>query len=279
MAHERVALVTGASSGIGKATAELLARCGYRVFGTSRAAKPDAAITFALIPLDVRSDASAAAAVDAVIRQAGRIDLLVNNAGYSQAGAIEENSITDARDQLETNVLGAMRMVQAALPHMRRQRSGRIISVSSVLGHVAPPCVGLYAMSKFALEGLCEALRYEVKQFNVQVSLIEPAFVKSNIGVTPPTHPLPDYADLRELASRFTANGVRQGMAASLVARAVLHAATAAHPRLRYRVGRRAHLLITLKRLLPERLFERVRQRVFAAGSRAGASAPVEVSP
>src|SRR5205814_2625555 len=132
MAHERVAPVTGASSGIGKATAALLARSGYRAFGTSRAATPDAAITFALIPLDVRSDASAAAAVDAVIRQAGRIDLLVNNAGYSQAGAIEENSITDARDQLETNVLGAMRMVQAALPHMRRQRSGRIISVSSV---------------------------------------------------------------------------------------------------------------------------------------------------
>src|SRR5215469_10116511 len=153
MASKPVALVTGASSGIGQATAELLAAHGFTVFGTSRV--PDQRTrSYTLLPLDVCSDASVEAAVQSLLDQVGRIDVLVNNAGYAMVGAIEETSMADAQAQLDTNLFGVLRMVKAVLPVMRKQGSGRIINVSSVVGHVAPPYVGLYATSKFALEGL-----------------------------------------------------------------------------------------------------------------------------
>ncbi|HEY6410909.1 MAG TPA: SDR family NAD(P)-dependent oxidoreductase [Ktedonobacteraceae bacterium] len=264
MVSNQVALVTGASSGIGQATAELLAASGFTVFGTSRA--PDqAARSYRWLSLDVRSDASVEAAVQSLLEQVGRIDVLVNNAGYSQIGAIEESSIADVQFQFDTNLLGVIRMIKAVLPVMRRQGSGRIINVSSVVGHVAPPYVGVYATSKFALEGLSEALREEVRPFGVDVSLVEPAFVKTHIVSKPPTNPIAAYTPGREAALQALSTSVESGMDPGVVAHVILRAATT-RPRLRYLVGRDAKVLMLLKRLLPDPLFERVRRRLFQSG-------------
>jgi len=268
-----VALITGASSGIGEATAGLLAANGFRVFRTSRT--PDRASdhssethhgrSYTLLPLDVRSDASVQAAVQRVLDEAGRIDLLVNNAGYTQTGAVEENSLADAQAQFDTNVFGVLRATNAVLPTMRRQQSGRIVNVSSVVGHVAPPYLGLYAGSKFALEGLSEALRGELRPFGIHLSLVEPGFVKTNIVGERPAHPVTDYDAGRQAALAFMRQGVERGMAPGAVAQTILRIATTGQPRLRYRIGRTSHALITLKRLLPERAFEQVRRRAFRA--------------
>src|SRR5215831_19229101 len=261
MASVKVALVTGASSGIGHATAELLAASGFTVFGTSRAPS-QTTHSYTWLPLDVRSDASVEAAIQSLLEQAGRIDVLVNNAGYAHIGAIEESSIADVHAQLDTNLFGVIRMIKAVLPVMRRQGSGRIINVSSVVGHVAPPYAGLYATSKFALEGLSEALREEVRQFGVDVSLVEPSFVKTSIVSQTPTHPIAAYNAARQAALQDLSTSIESGMEPLKVAQVILRAATT-RPRLRYLVGRDAKLLMLLKHLLPESLFERVRRRVF----------------
>jgi NAD(P)-dependent dehydrogenase (short-subunit alcohol dehydrogenase family) len=258
-----VALVTGASSGIGKATAILLATNGFRVFGTSRTPDGNLSLPYSLLSMDVRSDASVHAAVQYIQEQAGRIDVLINNAGYTQAGAIEENSLADAQAQFDTNLFGVLRVTNAVLPTMRHQRSGRIINVSSLVGQVAPPYIGLYASSKFALEGLSEALRGELRPFHIYVSLVEPGFVKTNLTDEAPAHPLADYEQRRQVGMAFVRQGVDQGLDPSLVARTILHIATVSQPRLRYPIGRVATLLITLKRLLPEPAFERMRRRAF----------------
>jgi NAD(P)-dependent dehydrogenase (short-subunit alcohol dehydrogenase family) len=217
MASHQVALVTGASSGIGQATAELLAASGFTVFGTSRA--PDQlARSYTWLPLDVRSDASVESAVQSLLEQAGRIDVLVNNAGYSHVGAIEESSIAEVQAQLDTNLLGVIRMIKAVLPVMRQQGSGRIINVSSVVGQVAPPYVGVYATSKFALEGLSEALHEEVRQFGVDVSLVETAFVKTHLVSQRPTTPIAAYAPARQAAIQGLSTSIESGMEPGAVA-------------------------------------------------------------
>ena len=275
MANQSVVLITGASSGIGQATAELLAANGFTVFGTSR--KPDHTVrSYTVLPMDVRSDTLVETAVQSILAQAGQIDVLINNAGYTQFGAIEENSIADMQAQFDTNLFGVMRLTNAVLPTMRRRGSGRIINVSSVVGHVAPAYVGLYATSKFGLEGLTEALRYEVGQFNIHVSLVEPGFVRTHIKGQPPTNPIADYAPARQAAVQFVRARVESGMEPEAVAQTILRIATTARPRLRYRVGRAANLLITLKRLLPEPLFDQVRRRVFNSASTTAAKPRLE---
>jgi NAD(P)-dependent dehydrogenase (short-subunit alcohol dehydrogenase family) len=262
METQPVVLITGASPGIGQAAAELFAAHGFTVFGTSRTPANRATHSYVMLPLDVRLDESVDAAVRTVLDQAGRIDVLVNNAGYLQSGAIEENSIGDAWAQFDTNLFGVMRMSNAVLPIMRRQGGGHIVNTSSVLGQVALPYVGLYAASKFALEGFSEALRDEVRQFNIHVSLIEPGFVKTSLDGREPAQPLDDYATAREAALQFATAGLEHGMAAHVVAQTILRAAISPNPRLRSRIGRDSNLLSTLKRLLPEPAFERVRSRL-----------------
>src|SRR5437762_1470184 len=233
--HKQVALVTGASSGIGQATAELLAAHGFTVFGTSRTPIQEniqEKRPYTWLPLDVRSDDSVQAAVQSLLAKAGRIDLLVNNAGYVQFGAIEESSIDDAQAQLDTNLLGVIRMVKAVLPVMRRQGSGRILNISSIVGHVAAPHFGLYATSKFALEGLSEALREEVRPFGVSVSLVEPSYVNTPIVSQPPTNPLAAYTNARQAAQQAFMTSSKNGMEPGAVARAILRAATTTRPRL-----------------------------------------------
>jgi NAD(P)-dependent dehydrogenase (short-subunit alcohol dehydrogenase family) len=259
-----VALVTGASSGIGQATAELLAAHGFTVFGTSRAPREDTR-SYTWLPLDVRSDDSVQAAVQSLLAQAGRIDLLVNNAGYVQFGAIEESSVADAQAQLDTNLLGVIRMVKAVLPVMRQQGLGRIINISSIVGHVAAPHFGLYATSKFALEGLSEALREEVRPFGVSVSLVEPSYVNTPIVSQPPTNPIAAYTNARQAAQQAFMKSSKNGMEPGAVARAILRAATTTRPRLRYPVGQDGKIVLLLKRLLPESAFEALKRRLFSA--------------
>jgi short-subunit dehydrogenase len=260
-----VALITGASSGIGQATAELFAANRFRVFGTSRTPDDRTSRNYTMLPLDVCVDESVDAAVREVLDRTGRIDVLVNNAGYAQSGALEENSIAEAQAQFDTNLFGVMRVTKAVAPVMRQQGGGHIINVSSVLGQIAFPYVGLYAASKFALEGFTEALRHELRQFNIQVALVEPGFVKTNFAGQRPASQIDAYASGRQAAFQRNAAGIQRGMQPNVVAQAILSVATTSAPHLRNRVGRTSRLLSILKRLLPERIFERVQRRIFEA--------------
>src|SRR3954454_23510528 len=172
---DRVALVTGASSGIGEAAARALVGAGVTVYGTTRGAPPgERRGDVVFLPLDVTDDESVADAVRQVLDRSGRIDVLVNNAGLGVAGAAEESSVEQARALFETNVFGSIRTTRAVLPHMREQRSGRIINVSSLLGFMPAPYMALYAATKHAIEGYSESLDHEVREHGVRVLLVEP---------------------------------------------------------------------------------------------------------
>src|SRR6059058_5074767 len=178
--RKSIALVTGASSGIGKATAERLATAGYTVYGTSRRGAQTGQRSFGMLPLDVTSDESVEVAVNELMRLEGRIDLLVNNAGFGVAPAgAEESSIDQARSIFETNFFGVVRMTRAVVPHMRRQGNGRIINIGSVLGFLPMPFGALYAATKHAIEGYSESLDHELRTRGIRVSIIEPAYTKT----------------------------------------------------------------------------------------------------
>src|SRR6266480_3743494 len=263
MMLSRVALVTGASSGFGQATAALLTKQGFQVFGTSRAPAHNIAGNFELLPLDVCSETSVQTCVQTILERTGRIDLLVNNAGYAQGGAIEENSLEDARVQFDTNVFGVLRLLKAVLPAMRQQGGGQIITVSSLLGVVAMPYLSLYASSKFALEGMIEGLYHELSPFHIKVSLVEPTFFRTKFDARPPAAPLAVYEVARQSMLRFVSKGVEQGPGPEQVARRIVQLATSVDPPLRSYVGPRANLLVALRHWLPQRIFEQVRRRVF----------------
>ena len=181
----RVVLITGASSGIGRATAELLAARGHQVFGgvrTPATTPPLAGVE--LVPLDVRDEASVKACVEKVRSRAGRIDVLVNNAGVDLVGAVEETSISQAQALFDTNVIGVLRMMQAVLPGMRRQGAGLIVNISSILGLIPAPFMGVYASTKHAIEGLSESVDHEVRAFGIRVVLIEPHYIRTNLDAS-----------------------------------------------------------------------------------------------
>ena len=201
----KVALVTGASSGIGEATAERLAKAGYKVYGTSRRGAPAGKRSFEMLPLDVTSDESVEAAVSEVMRRDGRIDLLVNNAGFGVAPAgAEESSIDQARSIFETNFFGLVRMTRAVVPHMRRQGSGRIINIGSVLGFLPMPYGALYAATKHAVEGYSESLDHELRTRGIRVSVIEPAYTKTpfDANFMEPDAKLDEYREARAGVSK-----------------------------------------------------------------------------
>jgi short-subunit dehydrogenase len=170
----KVVLVTGASSGLGHAIAKALAAKNHRVFGTARAPRTGKESGFTLLPLDVRQDESVAACIAEIIRAAGRIDAVVNNAGFGIAGAIEDTTVAEALSQFETNFFGTHRVCRAVLPHLRAQRAGVIINMSSLAGRISLPYQGFYSATKFAIEAYTEALRMEVRPFGIGVSMIEP---------------------------------------------------------------------------------------------------------
>jgi NAD(P)-dependent dehydrogenase (short-subunit alcohol dehydrogenase family) len=249
-----VALVTGASSGIGQATAQRLADAGYTVFGTSRRAALIGSRSFEMLTLDVTSDESVATAVNEVIRQAGRIDVLVNNAGFGVAPAgAEESSIEQARSIFDTNFFGVVRMTRAVVPHMRHQRSGRIVNIGSVLGFVPMPFGALYAATKHAIEGYSESLDHELRTWGIRVSVIEPAYTKTpfDANFVEPDAKLDAYSEARAVIN----NRVNEVMATAteprVVAEVVLKAAVAARPKLRYPAGALASRLQLLRRFAP----------------------------
>jgi len=255
----KVALVTGASSGIGEATALQLSKAGYKVYGTSRRGGNAPQRAFEMLPLDVTSDESVDAAVGEVIRLEGRIDLLVNNAGFSVAPAgAEESSIEQAQAIFDTNFFGTVRMTRAVVPHMRRQGSGRIINIGSVLGFLPMPYGALYAATKHAIEGYSESLDHELRTRGIRVSVIEPAFTKTQFEANfiEPDTKLDEYREVRAALAERTKVLVEAGDKPSIVADVVLRAALAAHPKRRYTAGGRARGLQFLRKYAPANLMD-----------------------
>jgi NAD(P)-dependent dehydrogenase (short-subunit alcohol dehydrogenase family) len=255
-----VALVTGASSGIGKETALALVAAGFDVVGTGRDTSrvtPLGGVTF--LDLDVASDASVTTAVEQVIVLFGRIDVLVNNAGVGSMGAAEETSIAQAQGVFDTNVFGVMRMVKEVLPHMRAQGRGRIINISSVLGFMPQPYMAVYAASKHAIEGYSESLDHEVREHGVRALIVEPAYTRTGFEVNSakPDTPLQVYAKQRHTVDRVMAEAIRDGDAPAIVAKAIVAAATDAKPKLRYTAGPMAGRVSTLRRVVPARAFDK----------------------
>ena len=255
----RTALVTGASSGIGEAVAERLVTAGYKVYGTSRRVAPAGRRSFAMLPLDVTSDESVAAAVAEVLRLDGRIDLLVNNAGFAVAPAgAEESSIEQAWSLFNTNFFGIVRMTRAVVPHMRRQGRGRIINIGSVLGFLPMPYMALYAASKHAIEGYSESLDHELRTRGIRVSVIEPAYTKTQFDANfvQPDSKLDEYREVRAKVGQRLKEVIQAADESGVVADVVLEAAIAAQPKLRYAAGRLANRLRMLRRFAPVRLVD-----------------------
>jgi short-subunit dehydrogenase len=256
----RVALVTGASAGIGEAAASALADAGFTVYGTSRKAAPGetrGGVVF--LPLDVTDDDSVAGVVREVLQRSGRIDVLVNNAGVGVSGAAEESSIEQARALFETNLFGSIRTTRAVLPHMREQGSGRIINVSSVLGFMPAPFMALYAATKHAIEGYSESLDHEVREHGVRVLLVEPAYTRTSFDANAVAvdEPLPLYARRRAASDVLIADAVKAGDEPSLVGETIVAAATDTRPKLRYPAGALARRVSKLRRYAPPTLFDK----------------------
>ena len=267
MPDHRVVLITGASSGVGQYTAQLLAECGYAVFGTSRNPASVAPIAgVEMLALDVRADDSTRDCVEAVSSRRGRIDVLINNAGYELAGALEELSSEEAMAQFETNFFGVIRMVNAVLPLMRQQRSGQIVNVSSLAGLLSVPFLGIYSASKFALEGYTEALRHEVKPFNIHVSLTEAGFLKTPMMINRQVgrHRIAEYDLWRERALSAIRATEEQSPGPRVVAETLLGIVSSPSPRLRYQIGQQAKSGARLRRFLPAGMLEQGVRRTFS---------------
>ena len=259
-------LVTGASSGIGAATARFFHSRGFTVFGTSRNAVHPGSTDFTMLPLDVTSDDSVRDCVDRILSQTGRIDILVNNAGYTLNGAAEETSIAEAKDQFETNFFGVVRLVNAVLPHMRQARSGRIINIGSLVGLIAVPYGAFYCATKFALEAYSESIWYELQPFGIGVSVIEPGFIRTSIGhaARVAAKALSAYDGPRDRVIAAIKSGVDKGCSPDRVAQSIFHAATSRNPRLRYRVGSDAVWLPRVRKAVPWNVFASGLRRQFA---------------
>ena len=268
--NKRVVLITGASSGIGQACARYLHQKGYRVYGTSRRAQSltmagagvqaAPAAPFEMIPMDVDSDASVERGVNLILEREGRLDVVVNNAGFGIAGSIEDSTIEEARSQFETNFFGAWRVCRAVLPTMRRQQHGYIVNISSVAGLLGIPFQGAYCAAKYAIEGLTEVLRMEVRPFGIHVVLIEPgdfhtgftAHRRRTIASQNPAYLARLDSALGVMEADET-NGAPPDKIAYLLERIIVSPS----PRLRYSVGPfYEKIVITLKKIVPERLFE-----------------------
>ncbi len=264
-------LITGCSTGIGRATAEHLAERGHTVYATAR--RPESiqdleAKGCRTLALDVTDEQSMAAAVKAVEDAEGSVGALVNNAGYSQSGAVESVDLSEVRSQFETNVFGLVRMCQLVLPGMRARGSGRIVNVGSMGGKLTFPGGGVYHATKYAVEALSDALRFEVAGFGVQVALIEPGLIKTEFAsaavgsLNRGTAADGPYADFNQAVAASTA-GAYEGPTARLgggpetVAKAIEKAITAKRPRTRYPVTPSARLIMGQRALFSDRMWDR----------------------
>jgi len=268
----QVVLITGCSTGIGRATAERLGNAGHKVYATARRLESIADLEgrgCRILALDVTDDGSMRTAVAAVEEAEGRIDALVNNAGYSQSGAVESIEIDDVRRQFETNVFGLLRMCQLVLPGMRARRSGRILNMSSMGGKLTFPGGGVYHSTKYAVEALSDALRFEVAGFGVEIVLIEPGLIRTDFAETAVGAMLDSagadgpYAGFNAAVGAATHDAYtgpmsKLGGGPETVARAVQKAIEAKRPRTRYPVTASARVMMGLSAALPDRLWDRV---------------------
>ena len=254
-----IALVTGASSGIGEATALRLAGAGYKVYGTSRRGAPSVHPSFEMLALDVNDDASVDAAVGEIIKRHGRIDLLVNNAGFGVAPAgAEESSMAQAKAIFETNFFGLVRMTRAVVPHMRSTGSGRILNIGSVLGFIPMPFGALYSATKHAVEGYSESLDHELRTRGIRVSVIEPAYTRTKFDANflAPDATMDEYRDARTQLGKVLESVMATADEPEVVADVVLQAATDRKPKLRYTAGGLANRLRLLRRFAPAHLVD-----------------------
>lgn len=276
--NQKVSIVTGSSSGIGLETALILARNGYVTYATMRTPEKVALIKNAVekeslpikvIQLDVTDDESLKIAIDHVTSEDGRIDVLVNNAGYGLVGALEELSMEEIKAQFETNLFGLVKVIQAVLPTMRKQRSGRILNLSSGAGLFGYPGGSAYVSTKFAVEGLSESIAYELEPFGIKVILIEPGFVKTNFAnsmviAKKAQDPTSSYSQMMQRIAASSNELAKSGSSAELVANVILDAATNPNPRLRYLVGKDVEAWAASKKSMSENEFFNMIKKISA---------------
>jgi len=265
----KTVLITGCSTGIGRATAKRLAAAGHTVYATARRLEAIADLEAGgcrTLALDVTDEASMVAAVDAVLAGSGKVDALVNNAGYSQSGAVETVSPEDLRRQFETNVFGLVRMCQLVLPSMRDAGSGRIVNISSMGANFTFPGGGVYHATKYAVEAISDAMRFEVKGFGVGVTVIQPGLIRTHFAETAGTEMAAGdgpYAAFNATVAQTTAQVYEKGPLAKLgsepelVAKAIEHAITARRAPLRKRVSPSAHVLVGQRRVMTDGMWDR----------------------
>lgn len=259
MINKPVALVTGASSGIGEAIAHKLVAAGYSVYGTSRRGGRAGQKGGPLLVLDVTDDASVEAVIQELLTLEGRIDLLVNNAGFGIApAAAEESSVEQAKALFDTNFLGIVRMTRAVVPHMRRQGAGRIINIGSILGVVPVPYAALYSASKHAVEGYSQALDHELRTHGIRVTVVEPGYTKTQFESNnlQADAKLDVYEDIRMNVTKVVKQAMATADSPDVVAEVVLQAARAERPKLRYTAGKAAGQLQFMRSFAPARLLD-----------------------
>ena len=272
MNKQKVILVTGGSSGIGFEAAQRLARMGHKVYAAARRTalmEPLKADGITPLSLDVTDDASRRQCVDTILQREGRIDVLVNNAGYGYFGAIECVPLEDARHQLEVNVFGLAEMTRLVLPVMRSQHSGRIVNIASIAGRAVFPFGGWYNVSKYSVEAISDALRIELKPFGIDVAIIEPGCIKTDWGIIAADHldecsrgTAYEPTALREAAAMRWAYTGSYMSNPSIIARAIVRASTSRCPRTRYRLGRFAFTTTVMHALLPARWWDAMVRKI-----------------
>jgi NADP-dependent 3-hydroxy acid dehydrogenase YdfG len=269
MAVSKAVLITGCSSGIGHATAARLAADGWTVYATAR--RPETLTELRdrgckILPLDVTDEGSMGAAVEAVTEAEGAVGVLVNNAGYSQSGALETVPMEQVRGQFETNVFGLLRMCQLVLPGMRAQRWGKIVNLSSMGGRLVFPGGGSYHATKYAVEAMSDAMRFEVRGFGIDVIVIEPGLIVTNFGKVaarsvPEAQETHAYAEFNRKVAKLTQDAYtgpmsKLGAGPDAVANTIAKAIGADRPRARYPVTASARLMMGQRRLSPDRVWD-----------------------
>jgi NAD(P)-dependent dehydrogenase (short-subunit alcohol dehydrogenase family) len=271
MSGQRIVVVTGSSSGIGFETSLLLAKSGFYTYATVHKLEGEGSrqiidiakkekLPLEIVQLDVNSDESVTDTINSIVKKHNRIDVIVNNAGYALGGALEETSMDEIRKQFETNFFGAVRVMRAAIPFMRSQRSGKIVNITSMGGRISIPLSTFYHGSKFALERVSESLQYELEPFGIKMILIEPGAVGSNFwksikianGATSPNSP---YTQLADNMSKTFKKMEENAMHPSEVAKTILDVVTSDDPQLRYVVGNDATKIIEARKNISDKEF------------------------
>ncbi len=260
----QVVLITGASKGIGLEIARRLQSDGFNVYGTSRNPEKSGIKDIRLLQMDVTNDETVTQVIQQVMLETGRIDILINNAGYDLYGTAEDTTMEELHAQMDTNFYGTVRVTQTVLAHMREQRSGKIINIGSIGGLIALPLNSAYAASKFALEGYSESLRFEMLPFNVYVSIVEPGQVKTEtLNTAFPTTEQQTIFAVEDAATRARARGENVNLKPEHIANTVSKIVKKSRPKLRYAVGSQVPLVVAMRRYLPERVYESMIKQQF----------------